>query len=81
VVVTNPYRHDVSLAGGARAGARYRGVDARATLTVTERLNHLFQNGTFNFLGVGSVDVRNLTLGVSVSPAPRAGRAPRPPVR
>jgi hypothetical protein len=81
VDVANAYRHDVSLAGGARAGARYRGVDARATLTVTERLNYLFQNGTFNFLGIGSVDVRNLTLGVSVSPAPRAARAPQPPAR
>jgi hypothetical protein len=75
VFVSNPYRHDVSLAGGLRGGLRHAGVDARATLTVTDRLNYLFQNGTFNFLGVGSVDVRNVALALSVSPAPR--RRPR----
>ena len=72
--VANAYRHDVSLAGGVRGGLRRGGVDARATLTVTERLNYLFQNGTFNFLGVGSVDVRNVTVALSLSPAPRPAR-------
>jgi len=74
VFVTNAFRHDVSLSGGVRGGVRRGGVDARATLTVTERINYLFQNGTFNFLGIGSVDVRNVTLAFSVSPAPRVRR-------
>ena len=69
VFVPNAFRHDVSLSGGVRAGFRRGGLDAQATLTASERLNYLFQNGTFNFLGVGSVDVRNLTLGLSLSPA------------
>ena len=74
VFVANYLRHDVSLSGGVRGGLRRNGVDARATLTVTDRLNYLFQNGTFNFLGIGSVDVRNVSLALSLSPAPRAAR-------
>ncbi|GJG88464.1 hypothetical protein tb265_36450 [Gemmatimonadetes bacterium T265] len=74
VALPNAFRHDVSLAGGLRGGVRYAGVDARATLAYTDRLNYLFQNGTFNYLGIGSVDVQNLTLGLSLSPAPRASR-------
>lgn len=74
VFVPNAFRHDVSLSGGLRGGLRRRGVDARATLAVTERLNYLFQGGSFNFLGIGTVDVRNVTLGVSLSPAVRPRR-------
>ena len=74
VFVANLFRHDVSLSGGLRGGVRRRGVDARATLTATRRLNYLFQNGTFNYLGVGSVDLRNVALGVSLSPVARAAR-------
>lgn len=73
--VPNLFRHDVSLAGGLRAGARYAGVDARATASYERRLNFLFQNGTYNYLGVGSVDVNNLTFGLALSPvAPRPAR-------
>ncbi len=74
VFVPNAYRHDVSLSGGARGGFRVGGVDARGTLTLTRRLNYLFQNGTFNPLGIGSMNVTNTTLGLSLSPAPRAQR-------
>jgi hypothetical protein len=74
VFVPNAFRHDVSLAGGLRAGVRKRGLDARATLAATERLNYLFQGGSFNFLGIGTVDVRNVSLAVSLSPAPRVPR-------
>ena len=70
VFVPNAFRHDVSLAGGVRQ----RGVDARATLTFTKRLNYLFQNGTYNTFRQGSVDVSNVTFGMSVSPAPRPAR-------
>lgn len=74
VFVPNPYRHDVSLTGGVRGGARLRGVDGRASLAVTERLNYLFQNGSYNALRQGSVDVRNVSLTLSLSPAPRSPR-------
>lgn len=74
VFVPNAFRHDVSLSGGVRGGVRRRGVDARATLTASNRLNYLFQNGTYNFLRVGSVDERNVTLGLSLSPVRRSGR-------
>lgn len=74
VDVYNAFRHDVGLSGGLRGGLRRAGVDAQATLTLTKRINYLFQNGTFNFLGIGSVDVRNLTLALSLSPAPRPAR-------
>jgi hypothetical protein len=70
----NAFRHDVSLTGGLRAGLRQRGLDARATLAVTERLNYLFQGGSFNFLGIGTVDVRNVSLAVSLSPTLRTPR-------
>ncbi len=72
VAIANAYRHDVSLSGGLRAGLRVRGVDALATLGYTDRLNYLFQNGTFNYLGIGSVDVRNVSLGFRLSPVARA---------
>jgi hypothetical protein len=36
--VTNLFRHDVSLEGGLRGGARYAGLDARATVTFERRL-------------------------------------------
>lgn len=78
VFVPNAFRHDVSLMGGVRGGMRRAGVDLRATLTYTNRLNYLFQNGSYNALKVGSVDVRNLTLAFSASAAPRPTRAPRP---
>jgi hypothetical protein len=74
VFVPNAFRHDVSLTGGLRAGLRQRGLDARATLAVTERLNYLFQGGSFNFLGIGTVDVRNVSLAVSLSPTLRTPR-------
>jgi hypothetical protein len=74
VFVPNPLRHDVSLSGGVRGGVRRNGVDARATLAVARRLNYLFQNGSYNFLGVGTVDVTNVTLALSLSPAPRPPR-------
>ncbi len=74
VFVPNAFRHDVSLSGGVRGGVRRRGLDARATLAVADRLNYLFQGGSFNFLGIGTVDVRNVTLAFSVSPAPRPRR-------
>lgn len=78
VPAPNTFRNDVSLAGGFRGGVRAAGVDARATLTATRRLNYLFQNGTFNYLGIGSVDVHNLTLAVSLAPTGRAhARPPR----
>jgi hypothetical protein len=65
-------RHDVSLAGGLRGGVRRHGVDALATIGVSDRLNYLFQNGRGNLGGVGTVDVRNVTVGLHLAPAPRA---------
>lgn len=74
VFVPDPFRHDVSLTGGLRGGVRRGGVDARAALAVTERLNYLFQNGSYNVLNQGSVDVRNVALTLTLSPAPRPPR-------
>lgn len=64
----NIARHDVTLAGGLRGGVRLPYVDARADLTAGNRLNYLFQNGYANLFTLGTVDVSNVGLTVSLSP-------------
>jgi hypothetical protein len=73
----NDARHDVSLGGGVRAGWRFPHLDARAELGVDRRLNWLFQNGKTYTFGVGTVDVRNLSLRLDLTPRNIGARGQR----
>lgn len=73
--LANNARHDVTLGGGLRAGARLPGIDARAELAFSNRLNYLFQNGAAYTFQLGTVDIRNVSFALDLSPrGPRARR-------
>ena len=78
--LAGPARHDVAVTGGLRGTALLPGVEARAELSLTDRMNYLFQNGSANVGGVRTVDVHNLRLALDVAPR-RARRAPAAPPR
>jgi hypothetical protein len=65
----------VTLSGGVRGGYRLRGLDARLEVAVADRLNYLFQNGAAYTYRIGTVDVRNVSVALDLSPrGPRARR-------
>lgn len=72
--LSNFRRHDVSFGGGVRAGYRAPYADTRATLGLSRRINYLFQSGAANYFGVGTADVTNVALTLTVSPPARVGR-------
>jgi hypothetical protein len=73
--LANLSRHDVTLSGGVRGGYRLRGLDARLEVAVADRLNYLFQNGAAYTYRIGTVDVRNVSVALDLSPrGPRARR-------
>jgi hypothetical protein len=73
--LANNARHDVTLGGGVRLGARLPWADARAELAVSNRVNYLFQNGAAYTYQIGTVDVRNVALALDLAPrGPRARR-------
>lgn len=72
--LANLSRHDVTVGWGLRGGARVRGLDARAELAVSNRLNYLFQNGAAYTYQIGTVDVRNVSLSLDLSPHALRGR-------
>ena len=74
-ILPNYVRHDVTIGGGVRAGARVRYLDARAELRADNRLNYLYQNGQGYLFGLGTVDVSN--VGLTLSLTPRLPSAPR----
>ncbi|HLL82907.1 MAG TPA: capsule assembly Wzi family protein, partial [Longimicrobium sp.] len=73
----NFHSHDVSTLLGARGGRRVRGMDVSGELLFALRRNYLFQNVARRIDDVDGVDIRNRTLTLAVSPAPR--RAPPAP--
>ena len=74
-VLPNYRRHDVTIGGGVRGGARFRYLDARAELRADNRLNYLYQNGSGYLFGLGTVDVGNVGLTLSLTPRlPNASR-------
>jgi hypothetical protein len=66
--LANFWRHDVSVGGGVRGGVRLRGLDVAAELSLADRLNYLFQNGTNNPTGVRTVDVHNVSAMLTLTP-------------
>jgi hypothetical protein len=64
----NFFSHDVSVLGGIRGTTRLPAADVSLQLTLTQRYNYLFHNGTANPGGIGTVDIRNATLGLRVTP-------------
>lgn len=72
--LANLCRHDVALGWGVRGGVRLPALDVRASLTAANRLNYLFQNGCAYTFGLGTVDVRNLSLSLHLSPRTPRGR-------
>lgn len=65
---TGLFHHDVTIGGGLRGGVRLPYLDARAELTANNRVNYLFQNGRANLFAIGTVDVSNYGLTLSLSP-------------
>lgn len=65
---TGLFHHDVTIGGGLRGGLRLPYLDARAELTANNRVNYLFQNGRANLFAIGTVDVSNYGLTLSLSP-------------
>jgi len=69
LVRPSPARHDVTLYGGVRGGLLHRLGDVAAELTVGRRHNYLFQNDGYNPGDrVRAIDVRNVTLELTVTP-------------
>ena len=64
----NFFRHDVTTLLGVRAQGRLPLADLRADASWARRYNYLFQNGIANPGGRRTVDVTNVTLGLSVTP-------------
>jgi hypothetical protein len=67
-------RHDVTLGGGVRGGVRLPTLDVGASLSAANRLNYLFQSGCANYFGIGTVDVRNLSFSLTLTPRAVRGR-------
>jgi hypothetical protein len=64
----NLLRHDVGVFGGARAGLRLPHLDAIASLSFTDRLNYLFQNGAANVMNIRTVDMHNVSFAIDLAP-------------
>ena len=64
----NFWKHDVSTLSGVRAGWRSSLADLSAEITAARRYNYLFQNGIASPGGYRTVDVRNITLALAVTP-------------
>jgi hypothetical protein len=64
----NLLRHDVGVSGGARAGLRLPHLDAIASLSFTDRLNYLFQNGAANVMNIRTVDMHNVSFTIDLAP-------------
>jgi hypothetical protein len=64
----NFFRHDASVYAGARAATRVSYADVRAEFYWAKRYNYEFQNGRANPGGRRTVDVKNLTLRLDVTP-------------
>jgi hypothetical protein len=62
------FSHDVSIYSGVRGSHRWRNSDISLELTVARRFNYLFQNGSRNPGGQGTVRVQNITLATRISP-------------
>ena len=65
----NYFRHDVSLLWGVRGGGSWRGTAIGAEITAQRRLNYLFQNSIAAPGPRRVVDLSNLTIALSLSPA------------
>ena len=61
------FSHDVSMLAGIRGGLRLPTLDVNADLTATKRFNYLFQNGSGNAGGGGTVNVINITLATRIT--------------
>jgi hypothetical protein len=61
-------QHDVSLQAGVRAGGRYGAVDILGELSAATRYNYLFRSDYYLFGPVEAMDVRNVTVGLTITP-------------
>jgi hypothetical protein len=68
-----PYylKHDVTVYGGVRGGGHTPWADAFAELSVGNRFNYLFKNGTLAPRGYRTVDIHNVSLAITLSPSSR----------
>jgi hypothetical protein len=61
-------QHDVTMQAGLRGGLRLRDLDVAADLTSAVRYNYLFQSDYYLGTPVLAIDIRNVTLGITLSP-------------
>jgi hypothetical protein len=63
--------HDVTVYGGLRGAAAWRGAEFGLEATLAQRINYLYQNPSERLYDPAGVDIRNATLRLRVGPARR----------
>jgi hypothetical protein len=64
--------HEISIIAGVRAGLTFAGLQMNVDIAREGRLNYMFQNPILGLDRPEGVDISNLSLGLTIGPAPRA---------